>query len=243
MALAPSYGSHGYTDDVSHIQLPSNSTPRYSNIPAHPFTDHSLCGLAPQLPLPPIPTTQTSRSPHLNALHQTPLAGRNYQTMTTREQGVQQPLAYASQIFIVDGCQIEGIDLVDQASADGNITIGQCLRTDSPCCLWVKTDKRSLKRHLKRWHNVTRGGDSNKASCTWQGCNMPMQKSAVARHIIRKHFIETFECNGCDRYFTRYECWKNHAPKCEFSNLGWRVRYGGGTRIINVLDMSLSQGG
>jgi hypothetical protein len=59
---------------------------------------------------------------------------------------------------------------------------------------------------------------------------------------MRKHFNETFKCNGCDKDFTRYECWKNHTPKCASSSLGWTVRYGDGTRIINVLGMSLSQG-
>lgn len=239
IVLPPSYGSHiiqSYTDDASHIPLASNPTLIFSN------SDHSTCGLPPQFPSPSIPTTPTSRSPHLNALYQTPLAGYNYQTMTPREQGGLQPLAYASQVFIIDGCRIEGVDLVDHASADGNITISQCLRTDSPCDLWVRADKGSLKRHLKKWHGVPRGGDSNKVSCTWQGCNLPMQKSAVPRHIMRKHFNETFKCNGCDKDFTRYECWKTHTPKCAFSSLGWTVRYGDATRIINVLGMSLSQG-
>ncbi|KAG2366788.1 hypothetical protein BDR07DRAFT_424692 [Suillus spraguei] len=114
------------------------------------------------------------------------------------------------QVFYIDGLLI---DLPDKETNDDIITVGKCLRTDSPCGLWVKAEKASIKRHAQKWHRITRGGDTSIVPCTWAGCHATMQKAAVARHTLRKHFHETFQCIGCLGYFTRGDCWRSHAAK------------------------------
>ncbi|OAX43814.1 hypothetical protein K503DRAFT_778963 [Rhizopogon vinicolor AM-OR11-026] len=220
--LVPRYGgtvdTQGYTNHAGHV-----SQLRIAGLSncSHVDFDNSahFLNLAPSFPSP-SPSTAVSRSetPHPNLL-----AGHNYQ------------------IFNINGCHIDSIDLTNEGHTGGNIIVGECLRTDSPCDLWVKIDKGSIKRHAQRWHGVARGGETHRSPCTWLGCDTVLQRSAVPRHTLRQHFSERFECNGCSRYFTRWYSWRTHAQTCEFGSHGCTALYDHGTRVIDVTGMSLWQ--
>jgi hypothetical protein len=215
----------------NHLILPPHSN--FDNL-GHFSFDHSAYSLTPQYPSSSVSSTPVSMSetPHPNTHHPTPPVGHNYQAVVPSEQGGQQP--GTPRIFNIDGCCIDGYDLADQGAVNGRIIVGRCFRTDSPCGLWVKADKRSIKRHAQRWHGISRGGEGSRASCTWAGCNTVLQKSAIPRHTLRQHYGERFKCEGCSRCFTRLYCWKNHAKKCASSSEGCTVRYDDGTHTINV---------
>lgn len=247
----PSYGTKAitpiYEGDVRHVlqshtaESSSRSTVFYD--PAYRSSDHSPYGQAPPHPPLPLPSSiqafRTDTS-HPSAHQPTLFAEHIDQAVSFRKNDAQQ--SGSPQAFLVDGCFIDEDDLTDEGIND-IIIVGECLRKDSPCDLWVKADKGSIKRHAQKWHGVARGSDTNIVSCTWAGCNTEMQKSAVPRHTLCKHFHETFQCNGCLRYFTRdYSC-RSHAAKCMLSGYGYRVTYGSSTRAINVKGLFLKQVG
>ncbi|OJA12026.1 hypothetical protein AZE42_02054 [Rhizopogon vesiculosus] len=219
ITLAPWYegavNTQGYANDAGrvsqlHIAGPSN--------PSHVDFDNTahLPNLAPPFPSLSISSAAVSRSetPHPNFL-----ASHNYQ------------------IVNINGCCIDSIDLTHEGSTGGNIVVGECLRIDSPCGLWVKVDKTSIKRHAQRWHGVARGGETHRAPCTWLGCDTVLQRSAVPRHTLRQHFSERFECNGCSKYFTRWYSWRTHAQTCEFGSHGCTALYDHSTRVINIMSL------
>ncbi|KAG1730574.1 hypothetical protein EDB19DRAFT_1740114 [Suillus lakei] len=230
----PSYGSdviaRRYEGDVRHSFYD----------PAYHRSAHSSYRLAPpHRPSPSLSSIPASRTetPHPGVHQLTPFADHTYQAVSFRGHGAQR--SGSPRVFHVDGCLIDGDDLTDQGTNDGNIIVGECLRSDSPCGLWVKANKGSIKRHVQKCHGVARGGDTNQVSCTWAGCNAEMQKSAVPRHTLSKHFRETFQCNGCSRSFTRDYLWKSHSEKCPSSGYGYSVTHSPSTRTINVKGMSL----
>ncbi|KAG2149289.1 hypothetical protein DEU56DRAFT_58322 [Suillus clintonianus] len=246
----PPYGSRaiawGYEDDIRHApqsQTAESFTPTVLYDPAHRHLDHSPYDLTPPHPLPSssssIPASRTETS-NPSAHQPTPFVDHTIQAVSFRNHDAQQP---GSQVFLVDGCLIDLGDLPDQGTNDGSITIGRCLRSDSPCGLWVRADKGTIKRHAQRWHGVARGGDTSKVSCTWTECNTEMQKSAVPRHTLCKHFREAFQCNGCSRLFTRGYSWRSHAEKCASGVYGYSVRYCASTRVISVKGVSTRQVG
>ncbi|KAG2076064.1 hypothetical protein BDR04DRAFT_815945 [Suillus decipiens] len=172
---------------------------------------------------------------HSIAHQPTPFAVHTAQTVSFGGHGAQKSASL--QVFCVDGLLI---DLPDRETNDDIIIVGKCLRTDSACGLWVRSDKGSIRRHVQEWHGITRGGDTSIVPCTWAGCHAKMQKAAVARHTLRKHFHETFQCIGCLGYFSRGDCWRSHAAKCRSSNYGYIVTYCPTTCVqINVKSMSL----
>lgn len=246
-----SYGSRAitprYEDDVRHVSESHTaelSRPTGFYDPFYLPSDHSLYGIAPPHPSSsssssiPVSRTETSHS----SAHQ-PIAFTDHtvQVASLREHGVQQ--SASPRVLCVDGCFIDEDDLGDQGINNGSIFVGECLRSDSPCGLWVKADKGSIKRHAQKWHRVARGGDTNTVLCTWDGCRTEMQKSAVPRHTLCKHFGQTFQCNGCLKFFTRDDCWRPHAVKCTRSCYGYSVTYSPRVRAINGEGMSLRQVG
>ncbi|KAG0706391.1 hypothetical protein DFH29DRAFT_171428 [Suillus ampliporus] len=198
-------------------------------VPPHPLSPSPLS----------IPGSRTD-IPHPSTHCPTPFAGHTPQTPTLHEHYGQQPSA--PQVVRVGDYLLDGDDLADQGANDGSIIIGECLRTDSPCRLWVKVNKSSIKRHAQKWHRVARGGDTSKAPCTWAGCNTALQKSAVPRHTLCQHFGEIFECNGCSKRFTRLYSWKSHAVECQLGGYGYKALHSPSIRVIDVKDVSLRQG-
>lgn len=240
-AISPIYEGDKHVSQ-SHIAGPSRSTVFHES--AYRSSDHSPYGQAtPYCSLPLLSPIQASRTDTSRpSAHQpTPFAGHVVQAASSSMHGAQQ--SGSPRVLHIDGCSIDEDDLTDQGTNDGIITIGKCLRTDLPCGLWVKTNRGSLKRHAQKWHGVVRGGDTDIVECTWAECNTKMQKSAVSRHTLCKHFGETFRCNGCLRFFTRDYSWRSHAAKCTYSAYGHSVTYIPSTRVINLKDMSLKQVG
>ncbi|KAG1749126.1 uncharacterized protein EDB91DRAFT_1244913 [Suillus paluster] len=237
--IAQSYGGDARHFSQLHVAESSSSTG-----PAYLGWNIFLDNLAPPYPPSPSPSSISSSrtdTPHPSTQHPSPSADHTPQAPSLHEQHAHQPSAL--QVFKVGDYLIDGDDLADQSTDHGSIIIGECLRTDSPCRLWVKVNKGSLKRHAQKWHGVTRGDETSKVPCTWDGCNIQMQKSAVARHTLRRHFGETFRCNGCSRLFSRDYSWRSHAKMCKSGGNGYRVMYGRSTRIVNVTGVSLRQVG
>lgn len=198
-------------------------------LPPIPFAGHNFQAMAP-----PQQSGQQSGVPQISNIN-----SHNFQAVapTSTQQGGQQ-----SSVPHISNINIDSDDLPNPGSAADSITIGRCRRTDSPCGLWVKANKRSLKRHAQKWHGVSRGGDNIRVPCNWSGCTEELQKSGVPRHTLRQHFGETFQCKGCFKNFTRWNCWRNHSRMCELSSLGYTVSYDLHTRVVDLSDMSLSQG-
>ncbi|KAG1819473.1 uncharacterized protein BJ212DRAFT_1046243 [Suillus subaureus] len=220
MAIAPRYEGDVRHALESHTAEPFGSTGFYNPVYRDPDYSHYAI-TPPHPPSPPSSSISASRTEtlHSSAHQPTPSTSRTVQVPSFHGHGSQQlasPL-----VFNIDGCLIDEDDLADQETNNGNIIVGECLRNDSPCRLWVKADKGSIKRHALKWHGVVRGGDTDIVWCTWAGCHAPMQKSAVPRHTLCKHFGETFQCNGAYGYSVSYN------PTT--------------TRAIDVKDMSLRQ--
>ncbi|KAG2158055.1 uncharacterized protein EDB93DRAFT_1246546 [Suillus bovinus] len=246
----PLYGSIAivpiYEGDVRHVSE-SHATESFRSTafydPVYHRSDHSYHGMTPLHPLlqspSSIPASRTETR-HFSAHQPTHFADHTVQPVSFRSHDAQR--SASPQVYHIDGCSMDKDDLTGQGTND-IITVGKCLRTDSPCGLWVKTNKGSIKRHAQKWHGVARGGDTDIVSCTWDRCNTKMQKGAVPRHTLCKHFREKFQCNGCLRYLPRDDCWKSHATKCTLSGRGYIVSYNHSTRAINVKDMSLRQAG
>ncbi|KAG1883045.1 hypothetical protein F4604DRAFT_320962 [Suillus subluteus] len=238
MAIAPGY--EGDAKPVvleSHTAELSRSTSFYS--PVYRHSDYSHYGVTP--PHPPSPPSSSILASRTEILHSSahqpaPSTDHAVQAASFRGHGSQQ--SASPPVFYIDGCFIDEDDLADQGTNDGNIIVGQCLRNDSPCGLWVKADKGSIKRHAHKWHGVARGGDINPVSCTWAECHAEMQKSAVPRHTLCKHFGETFQCKGCSKTFTRDHVCRSHVVNCTLGAYGYGVSYNSiTTRVINVRGM------
>lgn len=243
----PPYGSKYnapiYESDVrhvpqSHIAEPSRSTVFHD--PAYRSFDYSPYGQAPP-PLPSLSSIQASRIDvsHPSSHQPTPFAERVVQAASFSDHGAQQ--SGFPQVFLVDGCFIDEDDLTDQETNDNFTIVGECLRNDSPCGLWVKANKGSLKRHAHKWHGVVRGGDTDMVSCTWAECDAKMLKSSVPRHTLCTHLGEAFQCNGCSRIFTRDYSWRSHAATCTYGVFGYSVTYIPSTRAINLKGISPKQ--
>lgn len=241
----PSYGSKFiapiYESDVRHVPQSHVAEPSRSTVyPAYRSFDHPPYSQAPP-PLPSLSSIQASRidASHPTSNQPTPFAERIVQAASFSDHGAQQP--GLPQVFHIDGCFIDEDDLTDQETNDDIIIVGKCLRNDSPCGLWVKANKGSLKRHAHKWHGVVRGGDTDIVSCTWAECNVKMLKSSVPRHTLCTHLGETFRCNGCSRIFTRDYSWRSHAAKCTYGVCGYSVTYIPSARAIDLKGISPKQ--
>lgn len=234
----PSYESNVRHVPQSHIAEPSRST--VFHYPAYCRVDYSSYGQAP----PPLPSSSSIQASRIDAYHHnshqpTPFAERVVQAASFSDHGAQQ--SGFPQVFLIDGCYIDEDDLTDQETNDDITIVGKCLRNDSPCGLWVKANKGSLKRHAHKWHGVVRGGDTDTVSCTWAECDAKMLKSSVPRHTLCTHLGEAFRCNGCSRIFTRDYSWRSHAAKCTYGICGYSVTYIPSARAINLKGISLKQ--
>ncbi|KAG2115231.1 uncharacterized protein F5147DRAFT_769690 [Suillus discolor] len=233
-----------YEGDIRHV---SESLSMAFYDPVYCRSDHSRYGVAPSHPPPQssssIPASRTEIL-HPSAHQPNLLVQHTDRVMPFRRHDTQRSIS--PQVYHIDGCFIDRDDLPDQGANSTIIIVGECLRNDSPCGLWVKADKGSIKRHAQKWHGVARGGDTNIVLCTWAKCNADsMQKGAVPRHTLCKHFRETFQCNGCLKNFTRDHCWRSHVAKCTSSGTGhgYSVSYDPSIRTIDVKGMSLRQVG
>ncbi|KAG2041571.1 hypothetical protein BDR03DRAFT_727506 [Suillus americanus] len=237
--IAPGYEGDVIHASESHTAGSSRSTGFHDPIYRH--SDYSQPSHPPSPPSSSIPASRIEIF-HSSAHQTTPFPDPAVQVASSRGHGSQQ--SASPRVFCVDGCLIDEDVLADQGTNNGNIIVGECLRNDSPCGLWVKADKVSIKRHAQKWHGVARGGDTDTVSCPWTECHTQMQKSAVPRHTLRKHFGETFQCNGCPKTFTRDHSCRSHAVNCTLDAYGYGVSYNPtATRAINVNGMSLRQVG
>ncbi|KAG1760045.1 hypothetical protein EDD22DRAFT_903048 [Suillus occidentalis] len=138
---------------------------------------------------------------------------------------------------VVDGLLVDEQDLRNQNTNNGSINVHVCNREDSPCGLWVKTDRRSIICHGQRWHGDARGGEDRKITCPWSGCDSQMRASAIPRHTLSAHFGAVWICRGtgCSKVFTRYYSFKAHSRKygCHEATL----RYDTSTRVINTTSL------
>lgn len=138
---------------------------------------------------------------------------------------------------VVDGLLVDEQVLRDQNTDNGCINVHVCNREDSPCGLWVKTDRRSIIRHGQRWHGDARGGGDRKITCPWSGCDSQMRASAIPRHTLSAHFGAVWICRGpgCSKVFTRHYSFKAHSRK--YGCHGATVRYDTSTRVINTTSL------
>ncbi|KAG1904056.1 uncharacterized protein F5891DRAFT_1016468 [Suillus fuscotomentosus] len=243
-----SYGSKviapRYEGDVRHVSELHTAESYKSTAPhdqVYRRSDHSRYGIAPSHPPPQssssIPASRT-QTLHPSAHQPTPFVEHTVRVVPFCRHDTQR--SASPQVYHIDGCFIDKDDVPDQGTNNDIIIVGECLRNDSPCGLWVKADKGSIKRHAQKWHGVARGGDTNIVLCTWAECNTEMQKGAMPRHTLCKHFRETFQCNGCLKKFTRDHCWRSHVAKCTSSGTGhgYSVSYDPSIRTIDVKGMS-----
>lgn len=140
-------------------------------------------------------------------------------------------------VCMVDGVLVDEEDLRNQNTDNGCIDVHACNREDSPCGLWVKTDRRSIICHGQRWHGDARGGGDRIITCPWSGCNSRMRADAIPRHTLSTHFGKVWTCRGmgCSKVFTRHYSFKAHSRK--YGCLGATVTYNSGTRVINLTNI------
>ncbi|KAG2153637.1 uncharacterized protein EDB93DRAFT_206530 [Suillus bovinus] len=80
----------------------------------------------------------------------------------------------------------------------------------------ISSDKRKLGMHLSDSHGI-HGKDKKEVVCSWQGCNQPMQRGAIGRHIISRHLQVRWTCKFCPKNYSRRDAMKKHAKDCQAS--------------------------
>lgn len=136
--------------------------------------------------------------------------------------------------YMVDGLLVDEEYLIGENADDNCINVHTCGREDSPCGLWVKTDRSSIMRHGQRWHQDARGCGDRRVTCPWSGCNSQLRAGAIPRHTLSAHFGATWTCSvaRCSKVFTRHDSFKAHSRKC--GSLGATVKYDNSTCVINT---------
>ncbi|KAI6146106.1 hypothetical protein BKA82DRAFT_2958311 [Pisolithus tinctorius] len=64
--------------------------------------------------------------------------------------------------------------------------------------------------HLRALHGVT-GDEKTPMTCRWVGCNTPMTRGSVLRHVFETHLgINKCQCPECGLEFSRKDSMKKH---------------------------------
>ncbi|KAG1796818.1 uncharacterized protein HD556DRAFT_1306980 [Suillus plorans] len=136
---------------------------------------------------------------------------------------------------MVDGVLVDEEELRNQNTDNGCIDVHVCNREDSPCGLWVKTDRCSIICHGQRWHGDARGGGDRIITCPWSGCSSWMRADTIPRHTLSTHFGAVWTCRGtgCSKVFTQYHSFMAHSRK-RGCLAGATVTYNSDTRVINT---------
>ncbi|KAG1896891.1 uncharacterized protein F5891DRAFT_1051531 [Suillus fuscotomentosus] len=70
-----------------------------------------------------------------------------------------------------------------------------------------------MATHLREAHGI-RGPDNLPVLCRWEGCNAPMNKESLTRHVQGTHLGIRYPCNTCGRVFTRRYGLEVHQINC-----------------------------
>lgn len=63
--------------------------------------------------------------------------------------------------------------------------------------------------HLRALHGVT-GDEKTLMTCRWVGCNTPMTRGSVLRHVFETHLGIKSQCPECGLEFSRKDSMKKH---------------------------------
>ncbi|KAG6334747.1 hypothetical protein ID866_4348 [Astraeus odoratus] len=74
--------------------------------------------------------------------------------------------------------------------------------------MYLDTDVRAIHRHF-RLHGF-RYKATAKITCPWRGCTQKVQYKNLARHVRSIHLGVKFQCQGCNKSFTREEAIARH---------------------------------
>ncbi|KAF9222469.1 hypothetical protein BS17DRAFT_191253 [Gyrodon lividus] len=100
--------------------------------------------------------------------------------------------------------QIKGINKIDLYHCDWDLQ-------GSPCGMWIGGDKRDIREHLQKWHNVRRGQDKVPIHCLWLGCTTkPLLKESLSRHVRSVHLGLKWKCVWCNAQYTREDAGRKH---------------------------------
>ncbi|KAH7915545.1 hypothetical protein BJ138DRAFT_1141572 [Hygrophoropsis aurantiaca] len=117
-------------------------------------------------------------------------------------------------------------------SPDGTIRYYPC-HWGTSCGTWIRGDKTTLIRHLRKRHGVT-ASDKEELSCAWGECHMSMKMESIPRHIVSTHLGITLTCLSCQRVFCREDAWRRHLQGPCKDN-GKSIVDGPGARIADIL--------
>lgn len=117
----------------------------------------------------------------------------------------------------------------DSSLTDNIATLGPLFYPCSfdNCQEWISDDKRLMKDHLAKAHDIHLRGDPDAdVMCRWNGCAASVMKSNFPRHVL-KHLEVRWECSVCQKDFSRSDSVLEHFKRREMC-LG-----GTPTRLVN----------
>ncbi|KAG1794339.1 uncharacterized protein HD556DRAFT_1308058 [Suillus plorans] len=84
---------------------------------------------------------------------------------------------------------------------------------DGGCLSVLTVDRSEVMKHLQLHHGVKSGGDKDKISCHWDGCEKEIQKESISRHIVTVHLSDKTKCGGCGKQYTRLDSKLRHLKR------------------------------
>ncbi|KAH7883331.1 hypothetical protein F5I97DRAFT_227326 [Phlebopus sp. FC_14] len=92
-------------------------------------------------------------------------------------------------------CSIKGGDVAvegqenehDAVTTKGRAKTYRC-RWGSSCGMRIGGEKHHIRRHLHKFHGVSRGQDGSNICCSWPGCGKTIRKGSLPRHVSEVHF-------------------------------------------------------